>query len=80
MDETIEEAVPNAVKPVVGTVLRHPNSGDVALCVSQYGKTYWRIYATDDRTWIETEIVGWDVLRTADTDADSTDPDVEVEA
>jgi hypothetical protein len=56
---TKEEA---AVKPVVGTVLRHPNSGDVALCVSQYGKTYWRIYASDDRTWIETGIVGWDVL------------------
>jgi hypothetical protein len=52
--------------PGVGTVLRHPNSGDVALHVRQYDETYWRIYATDDRTWIETEpLVGWDVLHEA---------------
>jgi IS4 transposase len=51
--------------PAVGTVLRHPNSGDVALHVRQYDKTYWRIYSTDDRTWIEQELVGWDVLHEA---------------
>jgi hypothetical protein len=55
-----------AVEPGVGTVLRHPNSGDVALHVRQYDQTYWRIYSTDDRTWIETEpLVGWDVLHEA---------------
>ena len=49
--------------PGVGTVLRNPSTGDVALRVGQYGEFYWRIYATDDRTWIEQEpIVGWDVL------------------
>ena len=54
------------VEPGVGTVLRHPNSGDVALHVRQYDQTYWRIYSTDDRTWIETEpLVGWDVLHEA---------------
>jgi hypothetical protein len=55
-----------AVEPGVGTVLRHPNSGDIALYVRQYDQTYWRIYATDDRTWVETEpLVGWDVLHEA---------------
>jgi hypothetical protein len=55
-----------AVEPGIGTVLRHPNSGDVALHVRQYDQTYWRIYSTDDRTWIETEpLVGWDVLHEA---------------
>jgi hypothetical protein len=54
------------VEPGVGTVLRHPNSGDVALYVRQYDETYWRVYATDDRTWVETEpLVGWDVLHEA---------------
>jgi hypothetical protein len=52
-----------AVDPGVGAVLRNPSTGDVALRVGQYAETYWRIYATDDRTWIEKEpLVGWDVL------------------
>lgn len=47
----------------VGTVLRNPATGDVAVFVRQYAETYWRIYATDDRTWIEQQpLVGWDVL------------------
>jgi hypothetical protein len=52
----------------------------VALCVRQYGKTYWRICATDDRTWIETdrtwaetEIAGWDVLFDPQTAEESVD-------
>jgi hypothetical protein len=53
--------------PGVGTVLRNPATGDVAVRVGQYGEFYWRVYATDDRTWIEKEpIVGWDVLHTAE--------------
>jgi hypothetical protein len=49
--------------PGVGTVIRNPATGDVALYVRQYAETYWRIYSTDDRTWIEQgPIVGWDVL------------------
>jgi hypothetical protein len=60
-------AIENATTaPGVGTVLRNPMSGDVALYVRQYGETYWRIYSTDDRTWIEQEpLVGWDVLHEA---------------
>jgi hypothetical protein len=80
MGKDIGEPVPNAVEQVVGTVLRHPSSGDVALCVRQYGKTYWRICATDDRTWIETdrtwaetEIAGWDVLFDPQTAEESVD-------
>jgi hypothetical protein len=49
--------------PGVGTVLRNPATGDVATYVREYGETYWRVRATNDRTWIETQpIVGWDTL------------------
>jgi hypothetical protein len=54
-----------AVEQGVGTVLHNPATGDVALRVRQYAETYWRVYSTDDRTWIETELVGWDVLHEA---------------
>jgi hypothetical protein len=54
-----------AVEQGVGTVLHNPATGDVALFVGQYAETYWRVYSTDDRTWIEQEIVGWDVLHEA---------------
>lgn len=49
--------------PGAGTVLRNPATGDVATVVRQYGETYWRVVASDDRTWTEFEpLVGWDVL------------------
>ena len=49
--------------PGVGTVLRDPATGDVAVFVRQYEETYWRVRSTDDRTWTEFEpLVGWDVL------------------
>lgn len=49
--------------PGVGTVLRDPATGDVAVFVRQYGETYWRVRSADDRTWTLFEpIVGWDVL------------------
>ena len=49
--------------PGVGTVLRNPATGDVAVYVRQYAESYYRVYATDDRTWTEFEpLVGWDVL------------------
>jgi hypothetical protein len=54
-----------AVEQGVGTVLHNPATGDVAVRVRQYAETYWRVYATDDRTWIEQELVGWDVLHEA---------------
>ncbi len=54
-----------AVDAGVGTVLHNPATGDVALLVRQYDEVYWRVYATDDRTWIEPELVGWDVLHEA---------------
>ena len=54
-----------AAEPGVGTVLRNPENGDTAVFVRQYAETYYRVYSTDDRTWIEPEIVGWDVLHEA---------------
>ena len=54
-----------AVEDGVGTVLHNTATGDVAVRVRQYAETYWRVYSTDDRTWIEPEIVGWDVLHEA---------------
>jgi hypothetical protein len=52
--------------PGVGTVLRDPATGDVALFVRQYAETYWRVRSTDDRTWTVFEpLVGWDVLHEA---------------
>ena len=51
------------VDPAPGTVIRNPATGDVATRVRQYGETYWRVVASDDRTWTEFEpLVGWDVL------------------
>jgi hypothetical protein len=54
-----------AVEAGVGTVLHNPATGDVAVRVRQYAETYWRVYSKDDRTWIEPELVGWDVLHEA---------------
>jgi len=52
-----------ATTPGVGTVMRNPATGDVAVYVRQYAEMYWRVYSTDDRTWIETQpLVGWDTL------------------
>jgi hypothetical protein len=48
--------------PAVGQVIRNPATGDIAVRVHQYAETYWRVYSTDDRTWIEAELLGWDVL------------------
>jgi hypothetical protein len=55
-----------ATEPGVGTVVRNPATGDVALFVRQYAETYWRVVSVDDRTWTEFEpLVGWDVLHEA---------------
>lgn len=49
--------------PGVGTVLRNPSTGDVAVYVRHYEETYYRVYSPDDRTWTEFEpLVGWDTL------------------
>jgi hypothetical protein len=48
--------------PAVGQVIRNPATGDVAVRVHQYAEMYWRVTSTDDRTWIEADLVGWDVL------------------
>ncbi len=48
--------------PAVGQVVRNPATGDIAVRVHQYTEMYWRVTSTDDRTWIEQELVGWDVL------------------
>jgi hypothetical protein len=61
--KVIEALEAVAVDPGVGTVLRHPETGDVATYVRQYAETYWRVVSADDRTWTEFEpLVGWDVL------------------
>jgi hypothetical protein len=50
-------------EPPVGTVLRNPATGDVAVYVRQYAETYYRIVSPDDRNWVESEaLVGWDAL------------------
>jgi hypothetical protein len=49
--------------PKVGTVVRNPDTGDVAIFVRQYTQTYWRVVSSDDRSWVETEPrLGWDAL------------------
>jgi hypothetical protein len=59
----VMEALAEATSdPAVGQVIRNPATGDVALRVHQHAETYWRVYSTDDRTWIEAELLGWDVL------------------
>jgi hypothetical protein len=66
-DKVIAALEAATTDPGVGTVIRNPATGDVAVYVRQYAETYWRVYATDDRTWIEQEpIVGWDVLHQAE--------------
>lgn len=51
------------IEPAPGTVLRNPATGDVATRVRQYGETYWRVVASDDRTWTEFEpLADWDTL------------------
>jgi hypothetical protein len=50
------------VEPAVGTIVRNPATGDAAIYVRQYAKTYWRVTSPDDRSWIEAELLGWDVL------------------
>lgn len=48
--------------PAVGQVIRNPATGDIAVRVHQYAEMYWRVTSTDDRSWIEAELLGWDVL------------------
>jgi hypothetical protein len=62
LPKVMEALAEATTDPAVGQVIRNPATGDVAVRVHQYAETYWRVYATDDRTWIEPELVGWDVL------------------
>jgi hypothetical protein len=48
--------------PSVGEVRHNPATGDVAVFVRQYAETYWSVVSVDDRHWVETDVVGWDVL------------------
>jgi hypothetical protein len=57
--EALEAAT---VDPAVGTVIHNPATGDVAVRVHQYAEMYWRVTSTDDRSWVETSLVGWDTL------------------
>jgi hypothetical protein len=59
----VMEALADATTdPAVGTILRNPATGDVAVRVHQYTEMYWRVTSTDDRSWVEAELLGWDVL------------------
>jgi len=60
--KVIEALEALAVDPAVGTVVHNPATGDVAVYVRQYAQTYWRVTSLDDRSWVETELLGWDVL------------------
>ncbi len=59
--------------PAVGTVLRNPGNGDVAVRVRRYTEVYWRVSSRDDRSWVETSLVGWDVLFDPQTAEESVD-------
>ncbi len=48
--------------PTVGQIRHNPATGDVAVYVRQYGETYWSVTSVDDRHWVETDVLGWDVL------------------
>jgi hypothetical protein len=48
--------------PAVGQVRHNPATGDVAIFVRQYGETYWSVVSVEDRHWVESDTVGWDVL------------------
>lgn len=75
-------AAPGAANtaPGVGAVIRNPATGDVAIFVSQYDETYWRVVTVADRTWTEFDnLDGWDVLHTAGP-AEDTEADVEGDA
>jgi hypothetical protein len=65
LPKVMEALAEATTDPAVGQVIRNPATGDVALRVHQYAETYWRVYSTADRTWIEQELVGWDVLHEA---------------
>jgi hypothetical protein len=59
----VMEALAEATSdPAVGQVIRNPATGDVAVRVHQYAEMYWRVTSKDDRSWIETDLLGWDVL------------------
>ncbi len=62
LPKVMEALAEATTDPAVGQVIRNPATGDIAVRVHQYTEMYWRVTSTDDRTWIEQELVGWDVL------------------
>jgi hypothetical protein len=64
--------------PAVGEVRHNPVTGDVAVYVRQYGETYWSVVSTDDRHWVETDVLGWDVL-VDPAKAETLEPEAPVE-
>ena len=62
VDKVAEALKDLRVEPAIGSVRYRPENGDVAVHVRQYGEVYWRVVSTDDRNWVETDVVGWDVL------------------
>jgi hypothetical protein len=62
LPKVMEALAEATTDPAVGQVIRNPATGDVAVRVHQYAETYWRVTSTDDRSWIEADLVGWDVL------------------
>jgi hypothetical protein len=64
--------------PAVGTVICNPATGDVAVRVHQYAEMYWRVTSKDDRSWIEADLVGWDVL-VDPAKAETLEPEAPVE-
>jgi hypothetical protein len=73
LPKVMEALAEATADPAVGTIVRNPATGDVAVRVHQYTEVYWRVSSKDDRSWVETSLVGWDVLFDPQTTEESVD-------
>jgi hypothetical protein len=79
LPKVMEALAEATTDPAVGTVIRNPATGDVAIRVHQYAEMYWRVTSKDDRSWIETSLVGWDTLHDP-AKAETLQPETPTEA
>jgi hypothetical protein len=75
LPKVMEALAEATADPPVGHVVRNPATGDVAVRVRQYTEVYWRVTSKDDRSWIETSLVGWDVLHQGTVEPEGVDED-----
>jgi hypothetical protein len=62
LPKVMEALAAATADPAVGAILHNPATGDIAIRVHQYAEMYWRVTSKDDRSWIEADLLGWDVL------------------